>query len=241
LSAASIKTEPTLIDADTITVTFGAEKVLDAISLCIHAGEFIGLIGPNGAGKTTLLRILLGLQKPNSGTIQRPDKMIGYVPQRGAQHDTQVPLCVHEVVQLGAAHGDKQAIRQALADTHLTPLEHKKFSDLSGGQQQRVLIAKALASKPKLLILDEPMTGIDERSQAEFDTILRALHARGITIIMVSHDLDAVLSQVERVICLNRGLLYDGPPEHFESDKYLPQFYAAQHTLLHHKHGVTNA
>lgn len=240
-AAAKVKTEPTLIDIDNVSVSFGAEQILDDVSLCIHSGEFIGLIGPNGAGKTTLLRVLLGLQKPTDGTIKRPDHAIGYVPQRGAQHDTQVPICVHEIVRLGAHRGNLKTVQKALEDVRLTSLMHKEFSSLSGGQQQRVLIAKALAGDPKLLILDEPMTGIDERSQVEFDQILKMLHTRGITIIMVSHDIDAILAQVERVICLNRGLLYDGPSEHFESDKYLPQFYTAKHTLLHHKHGVKNA
>lgn len=240
-SANKANPEPTLMDIDNVSVSFGNETILDDISLCIHKGEFIGLIGPNGAGKTTLLRVLLGLQKPTKGSVSRPSHAIGYVPQRGAQHDTQVPMCVHEIVRLGARRDGMGTVKKALDDVRLTPLMHKEFSSLSGGQQQRVLIAKALAGDPEILILDEPMTGIDEQSQVEFDQILAMLHKRDITIVMVSHDIEAIVSQVKRVICLNRSLLYDGPAEHFEADKYMPQFYAAQHTLLHHKHGVKNA
>jgi ABC-type Mn2+/Zn2+ transport system ATPase subunit len=111
------------------------------------------------------------------------------------------------------------------------------FAELSGGQQQRVIIAKALAGNAEVLILDEPTTGIDERSQADFYALLTDLQARGVTIILVSHEVDTVLSMVSRVLCLNRSLLYDGPPEHFETDTYMPATYTAHHRQLHHQHG----
>ena len=130
---------------------------------------------------------------------------------------------------------------QALARVGMKDAAHKPYTQLSGGQQQRVSIAKALASDPNLLVLDEPTTGIDEQSQTEFYDILRSLQQQGLTIIMVSHDVDAVLRLVTRVVCLNRTVLYDGPAEHFEADKYLPQFYKAQHRLLHHHHGAPHA
>lgn len=229
-----------LIDADGLSVRLGNELAVDRVSVCIHAGEFIGLIGPNGAGKTTLLRALLGLAAPTGGRIQRKKATYDYIPQRGNMYSGITPLSVLEVVGLGS-RGDAPAAWQALRQVHVEALARKRFNELSGGQQQRVAIAKALAARTDVLILDEPTTGIDEPSQAEFYEILRSLQQRGITIIMVSHEVEAVLKLVTRVICLNRTILYDGPPEHFETDKYLPQLYTAQHRRLHHHHGVPHA
>lgn len=229
-----------LLDIDDLSVIYGAEAAIDKVSFCVHSGEFIGLIGPNGAGKTTLLKALLGLIQPSAGKIAKSTGKIGYIPQRGFMHDSQIPMSVLEVVRLGS-HGNGESAHKALEDVKLGHLAHKRFTQLSGGQQQRILIAKALAANPSLLILDEPATGIDEASQTEFYQVLRKLQTKGITIVMVSHDVDTVLSLVDRVICINRNILYDGPPEHFEADKYLPNFYAGQHRLLHHQHEINNA
>ena len=217
---------------------FNGELAVDQVSLCIHKGEFIGLIGPNGAGKTTLLRAVLGLIEPTSGSVKRHQASIGYIPQRGALYDGIVPVSVLEAVKLGAG-GSRDKALAALAQVKLQGAAHKRFNELSGGQQQRVAIAKALAGNADILILDEPATGIDERSQKEFYGLLRELQQRGITIVMVSHEVEMVLSLVTRVICLNRGVLYDGPPEHFEADTYLPQAYKMQHIELHHRHEDT--
>ncbi|HJP96328.1 MAG TPA: metal ABC transporter ATP-binding protein [Candidatus Saccharimonadales bacterium] len=227
-------TKKMLIDADNITVKYGRDTPLKDVSLCVHQGEFIGLIGPNGAGKTTLLRVLLRLVKPATGHINYSGARIGYVPQRGNLYNSQIPMSVLEVVRLGARDG--AAAIAALQRVAMDSFAHKPFTELSGGQQQRVAIAKALAGQPHILLLDEPTTGIDEASQHEFYDILRDLQTQGYTIIMVSHDVDAVLNLVTRVICLNQTVLYDGTPEHFESDKYLPGLYKAQHRLLHHHH-----
>jgi zinc transport system ATP-binding protein len=225
-----------LIDADNIGIVYGSEAVLQDVSLCVHSGEFVGLVGPNGAGKTTLLRVLLGLLRPHRGTVTTTKGVrIGYIPQRGNLALPQVPVSVREIVMLGA-RGDAGAVKAALASVRMTDAVHKKYGSLSGGQQQRVAIAQALASHPDLLFLDEPTTGIDERSQAAFYAILRDLQHQGITIVMVSHDVDTVLKLVTRVICLNGLVVYDGAPEHFEADKYLPDMYKKQHLLLHHHH-----
>jgi len=174
------------------------------------------------------------------GRIQRSKTTIGYIPQRGNLYNGLVPMSVHEVVGLGA-HGDNVRITRALEKVGLVELGDRRFTELSGGQQQRVVIAKALASDAQVLILDEPTTGIDERAQAAFFALLRNLQAEGITIIMVSHEVEAVLTLVTRVICLNRTILYDGAPEHFEADTYLPQWYKTHHQQLHHHHGARHA
>jgi zinc transport system ATP-binding protein len=229
-----------LIDADNVTVRLGGELAVDQVSMCIHSGEFIGLIGPNGAGKTTLLKTLLGLLPPTSGIIRREKATYDYIPQRGNLYSGITPLSVLEVVKLGSRGADDKA-HTALQALQIDGLAQRSFSELSGGQQQRVAIAKALAANADVLILDEPTTGIDERSQLEFYDILRTLQEQGITIIMVSHEVEAVLKLVTRVICLNRTILYDGDPIHFEADKYLPAVYKNQHRQLHHHHGDIHA
>lgn len=202
----------------------------------VERGEFIGLIGPNGAGKTTLLRTMLGLQKPTSGTVERTSATIGYVPQRGLVGTAQVPVSVREVVRMGAS--DAKTAHAILDRLGLATLAGRRFGELSGGQQQRVLIAKALAGAPDLLILDEPTTGIDEQAQREFFQELEVVRGAGVSIVMVSHDVEAVVAQVTRIMCLNRHMLYDGPPDKFELEDFLPQMYTAGHRALHHRHGA---
>lgn len=224
-----------LIDVDNLGVVIGNERILDDISFCIHSGEFIGLIGPNGAGKTTLLKVILGLWSATSGKVAIRTGTIGYIPQRGYTQDNQVPISVLEVVKLGSKGSTVTAL-DCLTEVRMQDLAAKRINELSGGQQQRVLIAKALASRPSILILDEPTTGIDEQSQEEFYKMLAKLQTKGIAVIMVSHDVDIVLKLVSRVICLNRTIVYDGKPEHFDADKYLPKLYGQQHRVLHHQH-----
>lgn len=229
----------TLIDVDNLTVHLGGEVALDNISVCVHAGEFIGIVGSNGAGKTTLLRTILGLIKPTSGKITKKDSVISYIPQNGNMYNSTVPMSVMEIVKLGAA-GSSSLAKDSLQAVGLQGIENRRFTDLSGGQRQRVGIAKALSSNPDILILDEPTTGIDERSQAEFYEILHNLQKRGITIITVGHEIETLTNHVTRIICLNRELLYDGPPALFDPQKHLPTFYKSQHELAHH-HGDNHA
>lgn len=225
-----------LIDVDNVSVRFGNEAVLQDISFCVHQGEFVGLIGPNGAGKTTLLRVLLGLLHPSTGRVTAQKGIrIGYVPQRGTQYSAIVPMSALEVVRLGAG-GSRTRALQTLETVGMAKVAAKRITELSGGQQQRVLIAKALASGADVLMLDEPTTGIDEHAQADFYALLQGLQQQGMTIVMVSHDVDAVLRLVTRVICLNRTIVYDGAPEHFEADRYMPAEYKAMHRQLHHHH-----
>lgn len=224
-----------IIKTKNLDVVFGNNKVLDNISFEIKRGEFVGLIGPNGAGKSTLLRAVLGLHQTSSGTIENSAKnSIGYVPQRGFMKNQQVPISVGEII--GLATNDKEKIIAALKDVDAVNLKNKKFNELSGGQQQRILIAKSLASESELLILDEPTTGIDDKSKNMFFNILKKLTKRGIAVIIVSHDIDVVLNLVTRVIHLNKKILYDGPPNEFKIDKYLANHFDKNHILLQHNH-----
>lgn len=223
-----------LIDVDNLNVSLGGELVLDNISLCVHTGEFIGIVGTNGAGKTTLLRTILGFVKPSEGHIYKDDASIGYIPQHGNTYSGNVPMSVLEVVKLGSAGSTSLALN-SLKTVGLQNLANRRFADLSGGQQQRVTIAKALASQPDVLILDEPTTGIDEKSQADFYRILHQLQHHGITIITVGHEVETLVNHASRIICINRSIQYDGTPENFDPAKHLPSFYKTQHQLLHHQ------
>lgn len=229
-----------LIDVDNLSVQLGGETILDNVSVCVHAGEFIGIIGTNGAGKTTLLRTILGFIKPTSGTIYKDNAKISYIPQQSNTYNSTVPMSVMEVVKLGSV-GSSALAEEALETVGLKGISGRKFTDLSGGQKQRVAIAKALASRPDILILDEPTTGIDEKSQADFYETLHALQHKGITIITVGHEVETLVNHASRIICLNRSIVYDGKPEQFDPAKHLPSFYKAQHQMLHHEHGDHHA
>lgn len=226
-----------ILDVHHVTVQFGHDTAIQDVTFQINQGEFVGLIGQNGAGKTTLLRVILGLQKPTSGHVHWPDSpAIGYVPQRGSLIDSVVPMSVMDIVRLGS-RGNSKIARQSLGKVDMGAQADKRFSQLSGGQQQRVLIAKALAANPSILILDEPTVGIDEPSQNAFYQLLRRLQERGMTIMMVSHDVDVVLNLVGRIICINRKVLYDGDPKRFHPDMYMPRDHAIRHHFLHHHGG----
>jgi zinc transport system ATP-binding protein len=222
-----------LVDIDNLTVHQGGETALNNVSVCVHAGEFIGIVGPNGAGKTTLLKAVLGLLPEYQGHITKEKATVSYIPQHGNLYSGLVPMSVMEVVKLGSA-GSAALATEALKTVGMEDAASKRFLELSGGQRQRVAIAKALASQPDILILDEPTTGIDEHSQTEFYETLGGLQKKGITIIMVAHEVDTVLKNATRIIALNRELLYDGPPELFEAEKHLPTIFKARHEELHH-------
>jgi len=174
----------------------------------MHRGEFIGLIGPNGAGKTTLLKAVLGLSQPSRGHVHLHAAKVAYVPQTGRLYNGIVPISVLEVARMGAAN--RQQAMEALAQVGMEDFALKRFNELSGGQQQRAVIAKALAERADLLILDEPATGVDDQTQKEFYKLLQSLLAEGITVVMVSHEVEAVLKLVTRVVFLNQTILYDG-------------------------------
>ncbi len=196
--------------------------VLENISLIVNKGDFMGVIGPNGGGKTTLLKIILGLLHPTSGHVQvfgqtprRARHLVGYVPQY-AQIDRLFPVSVLDVVLMGRLgvtptmggyrRSDIEEAEKALSEVDLVDLKTHRLATLSGGQRQRVLIARALASQPRLLLLDEPTSSIDNRVEQGFYELLRKLNET-VTIVLVSHDLGFVSAYVNRVACVNRQLV----------------------------------
>ena len=225
------RTESTIpaIDVSNVSFAYGREPVLHGISLTIEAGDFCGLIGPNGSGKTTLLKIMVGLQSPDSGAVRlfgepadrfRDGTRLGYVSQQSSEADATMPVTVREVVRMGRyAHAglrrlddaDRRAVDDALARTGITDLENRRINRLSGGQKQRAYIARALASAADLLALDEPTVGVDADSVDRFYDLLDELHADGLTILLVEHDVDALTEHATTLACLDGELYAHGP------------------------------
>jgi ABC-type Mn2+/Zn2+ transport system ATPase subunit len=220
-----------VLSAEGVSFAYGAHRVLDDVGFDVAPGEFVALVGPNGAGKSTLLRIVLGLLAPQAGRVEvfgdspvrRSDRRrLGYVPQR-PRLAPDLPATVEEVVAAGrlAKQGwwhrarpvDREAIGHALESVALESLRTHRVAELSGGQQQRVLIAKALASEPELLILDEPIAGVDAQAQRLFrDSLVHLLREHGAAVLLVSHELGAVADDLDRVVVLRRRVLFDGKP-----------------------------
>lgn len=229
-----------LIELLNVDFAYGADDTLAlcGIHLTVDEGTTLGVIGPNGGGKTTLVKLLLGLLKPTRGTVRiaglspqqavaRGD-LIGYVPQN-PQLATHFPINVKQLVALGLvgktglfrthAPADLAFVDELLGRVDLADAAHKPLSAISGGMLQRALIARALACRPKLLVLDEPTTGVDSRGQKGFVDLIQQLKIDlGLTVVFVSHDLRAVTSISDRVACLNVHLHYHDTPHHMPSE-----------------------
>jgi zinc transport system ATP-binding protein len=236
-----------VVEINNLTVQYPDVKALDDVSLVVNKGDFLGIIGPNGAGKSTLFASMLGINTKYHGTIKFFDedirksksylKEIGYVPQKPI-FEKNFPVTVTDVVRMGLQkESDENKIDEILQQLWIHELRERRIGELSGGQQQRVFIAKALVNNPKILILDEPVTGIDQQSIDLFYSILRELNSKQkITIIWSSHDLDAVNKLANHVACLNRTLFFHGESEEFFSNDELVKQYseASMQEHMHH-------
>ena len=236
-----------VIEISNLTVRYPDVKALDDVSFVVTEGDFLGIIGPNGAGKSTLFASMLGLHTKYQGIIKFFEKdikksksylqQIGYVPQKPI-FEKNFPVTVNDVVRMGLRkESDENKIDEILQQLWIHELSDRRIGELSGGQQQRVFIAKALVNKPKILILDEPVTGIDQQSIELFYSILRELNSKQkITIVWSSHDLDAVNRLANHVACLNRTLFFHGVSEKFFSDDNLVKQYseASMQEHMHH-------
>ncbi len=236
-----------VVEIKNLTVKYPDVKALDNVSFEVNEGDFLGIIGPNGAGKSTLFSSMLGLYTRYEGTIKffgeeikkskKYLKQIGYVPQKPI-FEKNFPVTVNDVVRMGITNeSDENKIDEILQQLWIHELRDRRIGELSGGQQQRVFIAKALVNNPKILILDEPVTGIDQQSIDLFYSILRELNSKQkITIIWSSHDLDAVNQLANHVACLNRTLFFHGESEKFFSDDELVKQYseASMQEHMHH-------
>ncbi|MDZ3836481.1 MAG: zinc ABC transporter ATP-binding protein ZnuC [Rhodospirillales bacterium] len=201
-----------LLEGRNLSLRLGRMSVLDDVSLTVGPGEIVTVIGPNGAGKTSLLRILLGLVPPTSGSVERRDGLsLGYVPQR-LVIDPVLPLSVKRLMTL-TARRPAADVREALGETGVAALVDAPVQTLSGGEFQRVLLARALLRRPDLLVLDEPVQGVDFAGEAALYQLIGAIRDRhGCGVLMVSHDLHTVMAATDRVICLNRHVCCAGKP-----------------------------
>jgi zinc transport system ATP-binding protein len=221
-----------LIDARGVSFAYGSTPVVEDVDLTVAPGEFVALVGPNGSGKSTLLRVILGALSPTRGSVRllgrspaelRDRWRLGYVPQRPTLAPD-VPATVREIVTAGrlARSGwwrrlrdvDAQAVSHAMESVDLAELADQPVRMLSGGQQQRAFIARAFASEPELLVLDEPIAGIDAESQRRFrDSLVHLIRSHGAGVLLVSHELSAVSDVIDRVVVLKRTVQFDGPPD----------------------------
>ena len=207
-----------LLELENINAGYNNKDVLHNASLSVNEKDFIGIIGPNGGGKTTLLRVILGLVKPSSGKIKynMDRKDIGYLPQI-SQFDEKFPITVHEVVHSGLASGMKSGIlkhrscnariTETLDSVGILSLKDRSIGELSGGELQRTMLARAIISSPKLLILDEPNTYVDNRFEIELYSLLNELN-KSISILLVSHDVGTITPYIKSIACVNRELHY---------------------------------
>jgi zinc transport system ATP-binding protein len=203
-----------LVAADDVCLVIGGRTILQAITLRLAAGEIVTVVGPNGAGKTMLIRVLIGLIRPTSGRVtRRPGLRVGYLPQKVA-FDPVLPLNVGRLMTL-TVRKPRKAVEAALAETGVEHLIDAPVGNLSGGEMQRVLLARSLLREPDLLVLDEPVQGVDfAGASGLYDLICEIRAQRGCGILMVSHDLHVVMAATDHVICINRHICCAGTPQH---------------------------
>ena len=226
---------------------------LDGITLDVNDKDLIALIGPNGAGKSTLIKVILGLIKPTSGSVRllgsedlsKNLKYVGYVPQSAQARDVNMPFSVFETVMLGRTpqvglfHGagakDRQKVEEALKLFGIFDLKDRKIGQLSGGQSQRVFLAKAMVADPKLLLLDEPTSGVDTTSKTEFYQTLERLNKEtGITVVLCSHDIGVITKIANRVLCINRSQFFCGENADFNASAEIHKVYNHPVEIMDH-------
>ena len=229
----------TLVRLEDVSVSFAGKPTLQNVSLALEPGQIVTLIGPNGAGKTTLVRTVLGLLEPQQGSVwRRPRLRVGYMPQK-LQIDPTLPLSVLRFLRLVPGVDRAMAI-SALAEVGAAQVLDTPLQNVSGGELQRVLLARALLREPQLLVLDEPVQGVDVSGQAELYRLISQLRDRlGCAVLMVSHDLHLVMSATDQVICLNQHVCCSGHPEQVSGDPAFLELFgqdARSLAVYHHHH-----
>lgn len=243
-----------IIRLEKVSFAYDGVPALVDINMSVHRGDFLAIIGPNGSGKTTLLKIMVGLLRPGQGRVWvfgqpleafKQWHRIGYIQQKATNFDPIFPISVTEVIAASLSSvpgpqklGHRQVRKKILEALQIVGLEteaSKSMNSLSGGQQQRVLIARALATEPEILFLDEPTTGIDYPSQENFYDLLGQLNKqKQLTIVLVTHDYGIVNRHVNRVACLNQKLVYHGEHSEFcQSDRFRELLHGGHHLILH--------
>jgi zinc/manganese transport system ATP-binding protein len=235
-------TDVPVLDVDDISVSLAGRQILDHVTFDVREGEFTGLIGSNGVGKTTLLRTILGLQRPDTGRIlvvgsslSPRSRSLGYVPQKIVV-DPDVPMRARDFVALGLdAHrygltrrsvAQRELVEQILHDVDAERFADSRLGSLSGGEQQRVFIAHALVSRPKLLLLDEPLANLDPKSVQEIVSLLhRVARQYGVAILLSAHEMNALLPVMDRIVYLTGGRAASGTTDEVIRSEVLSELY----------------
>lgn len=251
-----MKFYPPVFEAKGVQYRVNGMSILKNINMLVTRGTYAAIIGPNGGGKTTLIRLLLGLENATSGEIRlfgkplrefREWHRVGYVPQRVTQVDRQFPATVYEVVKMGrvARRGlfgrecpeDVEAVEHAMEKMAVSDLRDRLVGELSGGQRQRVMIARALASEPEVLILDEPNTGVDVQSQHRFYELLRKLNREeALTIVFITHDIGVIADDIQSLFFINQTMLNSDIPAAVLSCDMMSRLYGTDAHVVHHTH-----
>lgn len=233
----------TLIHLDKVTCRYGREPVLINVDLSISEGDFLGVVGPSGSGKSTLLKTIAGAMHPIAGSVsRRRDVTVGYVPQVETVN-WYFPVTVREAVLMARVHGhpqpwssrtDRADADEVLERLGLAGLGGRHIRELSGGQQQRVFIARAMLPRPRVLLLDEPTSGVDVRTRHDVMHLIHELHHDGLAIVLTTHDLNGIAAHLPRIVCLNREVIATGSPRQIISPHTLELTYGAPLEVLSH-------
>ncbi len=238
----------TLVTLRDVSFSYGEGPALTGVDLEVARGELVGVVGPSGAGKTTLLKLLSGAEPPGAGSrTALAGLRIGWVPQVETVN-WYFPVTVDEVVLMGStaagsrpwySKAERSRTHDLLHDLGLGHLEGRHIRRLSGGQQQRVFVARALISEPDLIILDEPLSGVDVRTRQEVLDLLEILAGRGIAIVLTTHDLNGVAAHLPRIVCVNRRIVADGSPtDTMTAENMFETFGAAMDVIVHESHPI---
>ena len=241
-----------LVEFENVTCGYDHHPIFEGVSLKIVPGQLAGIVGPTGSGKTTLLKAVLGVVRPMVGTIrvmgrlpvrERSLTKIGYVPQLETV-DWSFPVTVEQVVMMGRyremglmpwpSRKDRRAVADILERLGMGTFVNRHIRELSGGQQQRAFLARALVSGPQLLLLDEPTAGVDIKTQHDILHILGELNQTGVTILLTTHDLNAVAAHLPWVICFNQGVIAQGRPEEVFTPEVLERTYRSEVVVVKH-------
>jgi ABC-type Mn2+/Zn2+ transport system ATPase subunit len=232
-----------LVRFDKVTCRYGRDPVLVNVDLVIAAGDFVGVVGPSGSGKTTLLRAIAGTVRPIAGHIARDRAAaVGYVPQVETVN-WYFPVRVREAVLMSRIDGRRLpwASRAEIRDAHevlerlgIGDLAERHIRELSGGQQQRVFVARAMLRRPRLLLMDEPTSGVDVRTRHDVMHLIHELHHDGLAVVITTHDLNGIAAHLPRLVCLNREVIATGRPQDVITPDVLERTYGAPLEVLSH-------